>query len=96
MPRRNRRAPVEPAAAPAPRSRSEPPPWSAVPGFEVRQVAGDKPYRCPGCDHTIRAGLWHLVVIPDGDPDARRHWHSECWRKELRRTGVLRRSDGEP
>jgi hypothetical protein len=49
---------------------------------------GDRPYRCPGCDHEIRSGLWHLVVVPE-DPDLRRHWHTECWRSELRRTGAL-------
>jgi hypothetical protein len=34
--------------------------------------------------------MWHLVVVPVGDADARRHWHTECWRKELRRQGLYR------
>lgn len=54
-------------------------------GVEVRAVAGEKVYRCPGCDHEIRAGLAHVVVIPDDDPEARRHWHTVCWQQELRR-----------
>jgi hypothetical protein len=66
-----------------------------VAGFEVRELASDKEYRCPGCDHIVRPGLRHLVVIPDGAADERRHWHTECWRKELRRTGELRGSSGD-
>jgi hypothetical protein len=83
MPRRNRRAPEEflPATAP----RSAPPEWANAAGFEVREVTGDKPYRCPGCDHVIKPGLRHLVAVPVDDPDERRHWHTECWRRELRR-----------
>jgi hypothetical protein len=38
----------------------------------------------------IRAGVWHLVVVPEGDVDARRHWHTECWRSELKRLGMYR------
>jgi hypothetical protein len=28
--------------------------------------------------------------VPNGAADDRRHWHTECWRKELRRQGMLR------
>ena len=28
-----------------------------------------KPYRCPGCDHEIAAGLGHEVVVPTRAPD---------------------------
>jgi len=83
MPRKNRRAPEAPEPVRMPQSAS--PAWALVPGFDVRRVSGDKPYRCPGCDHEIRPGLWHLVVVPRDAPDERRHWHSECWRSELRR-----------
>jgi hypothetical protein len=93
MPRKHRRNPEffdppHPGAPPSPRS--APPSWAVAGGFEVRHVQGDKPYRCPGCDHSIRPGLWHLVVVPDGEPDERRHWHTECWRTELRRLGSYR------
>jgi hypothetical protein len=56
---------------------------------------GDKEYRCPGCDHIVRPGSWHFVVVPDGAPDDRRHWHIECWKTELRRRGLFRRADEE-
>jgi hypothetical protein len=68
-----------------------PPAWAAAEGYEVREVAGDKEYRCPGCDHMIRRGLRHLVVVPVGASDDRRHWHTDCWKRDLRRLGVLRR-----
>ena len=64
--------------------------WARAPAYEVRAVGGQKPYRCPGCDHEVRAGVAHLVVVPVGDADARRHWHTECWRRELRRLGLYR------
>lgn len=44
-----------------------------------------KDYRCPGCDLIIPRGQFHLVVVPDDEPDLRRHWHHGCWHKELRR-----------
>jgi hypothetical protein len=84
VPRRHRaardREPPAPLAAPG-----GAPAWTAAAGYSVRQVTGDKPYRCPGCQGLIRAGETHLVVVPDDDPDLRRHWHIPCWRQELRR-----------
>jgi len=62
--------------------------WAQASDTDVRLVIGDKVYRCPGCDHEIRAGVSHLVVVPQGDPASRRHWHTECWRRELRRMGA--------
>jgi hypothetical protein len=85
MPRKNRRAPLEPAPAPE-RPRSAAPTWAIAPGTDVRRVSGDKPYRCPGCDLEIRPGSWHFVVVPLDEPDERRHWHERCWRIELNRT----------
>ena len=83
MPRKNRRAPEEFVLAAAPRSAA--PEWANAAGYEVREVTGDKPYRCPGCDHVIKQRVRHLVAVPDEDPEERRHWHTECWRRELRR-----------
>jgi len=57
---------------------------------EVRHVQpyrAAKTYRCPGCDHEIRPGTGHEVVVPAGAPDLRRHWHTPCWATELRRRG---------
>ncbi len=93
MPRKNRRNPEHfqpPAATGTPVSRADAPAWAQVPGSDVRSVGGQKAYRCPGCDHEVRAGIWHLVIVPADDVDARRHWHTECWRSELRRSGRYR------
>ena len=88
MPRKNRRAPEVPLASPSPLFREHAPAWAgADDGYEVREVAGDKEYRCPGCDHLVRVGLRHLVVVPVGDAEARRHWHTKCWQSDLRRRG---------
>ncbi|MEX0991613.1 MAG: hypothetical protein WD004_05020 [Actinomycetota bacterium] len=67
---------------------SDAPEWAQALGFDVRQVSGQKTYRCPGCDHEVRTGVQHLVVVPGADAEERRHWHTECWRSELRRLGI--------
>jgi len=57
-------------------------------GFEVRAVQpyqARKVYRCPGCDHEIAVGLFHVVVVPTAVPDDRRHWHRPCWQQRHRR-----------
>ena len=57
-------------------------------GFDVAPVQAyqaNKTYRCPGCDHEIRIGEHHTVVVPHSDPNSRRHWHSACWQGEQRR-----------
>lgn len=84
MPRRNRRAEEIPPPSRMPRSAA--PLWAEFPGFDVGRVTSDRPYRCPGCDLEIRPGAWHLVVVPQDDPDARRHWHERCWQIELNRS----------
>jgi hypothetical protein len=61
---------------------------------EVRHVQpyqAVKPYRCPGCDHEIRPGEGHEVVVPAGDPAARRHWHTGCWHRASTRRRERRR-----
>lgn len=87
MPRRNKRDRELDVPQQGPRARSEAPMWAIVPGYDVRHVGGEKAYRCPGCDHPVQEGVWHLVVVPQDAPEERRHWHTECWRKELRRLG---------
>lgn len=52
----------------------------------VQPYAATKRYVCPGCDTMIEPGVGHLVVVPDDEPDLRRHWHRGCWFKEVRRT----------
>ena len=89
MPRKNKRLRDEVTDAPRREDMTAgAPSWAIVEGVEVRTVAGQKVYRCPGCDHEIRAGVQHLVVVPTDDAEARRHWHTECWRRELRRLGL--------
>jgi hypothetical protein len=87
MPRKHRSA-RERAGPPLPaRPLTAAPAWAQAPGLDVRMVTANKPYRCPGCDHAIRPGASHVVVVPADDVRERRHWHTECWRRELRRIG---------
>jgi hypothetical protein len=86
MPRKNHRAPDE-APQPLRRPQFVAPDWAQADDSTVRAVTGDKPYTCPGCHHAIRPGVQHLVVVESEDVEARRHWHKECWRRELRRRG---------
>lgn len=51
----------------------------------VQPYAARKEYLCPGCQNVIPPGTFHLVVVPDDEPDLRRHWHHGCWHKEMRR-----------
>lgn len=61
----------------------------------VRHIPGvnaTKVYRCPGCDQEIGVGLPHVVAWKvDGAVDARRHWHTGCWRARGRRAPRLSR-----
>jgi hypothetical protein len=56
----------------------------------VQPYEAVKPYRCPGCDHEIRVGEGHEVVVPRDRPVDRRHWHSGCWHRAARQKGVAR------
>jgi len=94
MPRRNRRAEEVPPPSRMPQSAA--PGWALFSGFDVRQVSSEKPYTCPGCELIVRPGTWHLVVVPQDDPDARRHWHEHCWKIELNRTRGRPRGPAAP
>lgn len=50
----------------------------------VQAYAARKRYVCPGCDGPVEIGTFHLVVVPDHAPEARRHWHRGCWFRERR------------
>ena len=50
----------------------------------VQPYAARKRYLCPGCEAWIEPGVGHLVVVPEHEPDLRRHWHRGCWFKESR------------
>ena len=74
MARRNRRAPEE--LAPQGLGRLTP---VIEGGMEIRVIQpmnATKAYICPGCNGPIRAGVGHLAVVPPGEPDLRRHWHT--------------------
>jgi len=88
VPRRHRRAPEHepPPLSGGVRSLAAPE-WATADGATVRIVGGQKAYTCPGCMHPVRAGVQHLVVVEQDDMEGRRHWHTECWRRELRRRG---------
>jgi hypothetical protein len=58
---------------------------------EVRHVQpyqAVKTYRCPGCDHEIRTGEGHEVVVPRLAPEDRRHWHTPCWKRATQPKGA--------
>jgi hypothetical protein len=56
----------------------------------VQPYQARKRYTCPGCLGSILPGTGHLVVVPEWDPELRRHWHRGCWFKEQRRRGIHR------
>ncbi len=47
----------------------------------VQPGTAAKRYFCPGCEGVIPSGTFHLAVIPEGQPERRRHWHRGCWLK---------------
>lgn len=56
--------------------------------IELRRIQpyqARKDYVCPGCNQAIRAGTGHLVAVPAGSPELRRHWHPACWAHRHRR-----------
>lgn len=58
-------------------------------GYEVRRVdahSAAKDYLCPDCGNPVPAGEGHVVVWPVDEEDLRRHWHTHCWRLEVRRS----------
>lgn len=56
---------------------------------QVQPYQARKEYLCPGCELPIPPGIGHLVVVPEFEPDLRRHWHRGCWFKETRRRGEI-------
>ena len=54
---------------------SEPPKW-----WTVRAAQNLKPatYRCPFCGRYLPALSAHMLVMPEGDSQRRRHAHTAC------------------
>jgi hypothetical protein len=66
--------------------------------YTVRPSGNRKPvtYRCPLCGERLPALVQHMLVLPEGDPQRRRHAHTDCM-LEARRSGKLPlREDVEP
>jgi hypothetical protein len=60
----------------------------AVQVRRIHPAQATKAYACPGCQQQIAARTAHIVVVPLGAPDLRRHWHTSCWlMRERRRPG---------
>jgi hypothetical protein len=48
--------------------------------FSVRRAQNTKPatYRCPLCGKLLPALSEHMLIVPEGHSDRRRHAHSAC------------------
>lgn len=48
--------------------------------FAVRRAQNRKPatYRCPLCGQHLPSLSEHMLIVPEGDPQRRRHAHTEC------------------
>lgn len=60
--------------------------YTATVACEVRRIQpyeALKGYVCPGCNRDIGPGVGHIVAVPIGAPDMRRHWHKGCWERRL-------------
>lgn len=44
----------------------------------VQPYRARKEYICPGCNQEIRPGVGHVVMVPLGEAEMRRHWHAPC------------------
>ena len=58
--------------------------WTVQPIAAVNAV---KEYLCPGCQLVIEPGVAHIaawrqdgILGDQADIEARRHWHSHCWK----------------
>jgi hypothetical protein len=48
--------------------------------WQVRRAHNRKPatYTCPFCGRYLLALSDHMLILPEGDPQRRRHAHSDC------------------
>lgn len=57
----------------------------------VQPFEAQKTYLCPGCNQVVHSGTRHVVVVPVGAADLRRHWHAGCFEARHRRGPTGRR-----
>jgi hypothetical protein len=48
--------------------------------WQVRRAQNRKPatYTCPLCGRYLPALSEHMLIVPEGDPQRRRHAHTDC------------------
>jgi hypothetical protein len=48
--------------------------------WQIRRATNRKPvsYRCPLCGQQLPALSEHMLMLPEGRPDGRRHAHTQC------------------
>jgi hypothetical protein len=66
--------------------------------YAVRPARNSKPatYRCPLCDRRLPALSEHLLVLPEGDAEHRRHAHTACVMAARRSGRMPLREEVEP
>jgi hypothetical protein len=48
--------------------------------WQIRRAQNRKPatYRCPLCGRYLPSLSEHMLILPEGNPQGRRHAHTEC------------------
>ena len=66
--------------------------------YVVRPAANRKPstYRCPLCGELLPALSAHMLVVPEGQSQRRRHAHTECVMRARKAGRLPLREDVEP
>jgi hypothetical protein len=66
--------------------------------YAVRPAQSTKPstYRCPLCGQRLPALSAHMLVLPHGDPQRRRHAHTACVLRARRAGRLPLREEVEP
>ena len=66
--------------------------------YAVRPAANRKPatYRCPLCGGMLPALSEHMLILPEGEGERRRHAHSACVMAARKQGRLPLREDVEP
>ena len=90
MPRKNRRNPEFFQAPEAPPARADAPLWAEVPGSTFAMSAGRRNTAVRDVTTSCATASGTSSWSPRATPTPARHWHTECWRRELKRLGRYR------